>query len=379
MSTSSGIPILRTPNRMIEDATDITEFKLYNLLNETVVIKWHSFVEGQTENAEGTSVAKNGVWHVTDKATNDCSYYGVYASDGTLLGNFVLTEHGVEFLVDRMPRLLCFERVALKHDMTIHIDPNVELAERRDEGLFFSTMTDAYEWVHKRIDLQGYKVKFKLSAGEHKTGLNPRVGLTGGHVLHIEGTGSDTQTGTFIRPVSQWCIHNAVPGLEITAWKMRFGGEAGVQAHRGGRIVLGNGDDMSHHTDITFEAVSSDHVLATYMGLVDIKHNYSIEGGCSTHLHAYSGGIITVQTAEAPGPVGVTNEKDPEMDRFIGVADAAVVARGLWVSGTIRGSNPIKDPKYTYLVHKNGFADLSGAHLPGPGGTSSTGGVVIEP
>ena len=251
----------------------------------------------------------------------------------------------------------------------------------------FPSMQDAYTWAQNNLDCQGHRIEMHLSTGTHHVGLNPSVGLVGGNQVFIKGT-----AGTKIITSVGGALTNAIAGLHITMWNVALGGAAStVGAWHGGRIVLGNGDDFLQHSNVVFEELGTkgDHMVAAYGGIIEVKSNYVINGGCSTHLHAYSGGQIVVQTpprippGSPPGTpgatnVGVTLNKDAsgnnlKIVHFIGVADAGLVARDLWVGGTA-------DCK-TYLIWKNGFADLGAAHLPGTNRElrKKSGGVVFPP
>jgi len=241
-------------------------------------------------------------------------------------------------------------RKILTADQAFHLDPSRSAG---GDGLAaetaFSSLPEAYAYVQDHLDLQGRTVTFLLADGVYAEGLSVSGGLVGGGEIHVQGKSED---GARIEVADGGGVSNSNPLTPVYVSNVWL---PSCSALFGARIYVQQG--------VSFMATGGDHMSATYLGMIFVVAPYAIRGQCSTHIHAYTGGIITINDNTQVWPVGTLN-----LVRFIGVADASVVARNLSVMGAISCE--------TYLVHKNGFADLENAQLPGSGRIVRTGGVV---
>jgi hypothetical protein len=241
-------------------------------------------------------------------------------------------------------------REILTEDRVYHLDPaNAAGGDGLSAETAFSSLPEAYAHVEQQIDLGGRKVTFLLADGIYTDGLSVTNGAFGGGEIHIQGKNEE---GAKIEVANGQGVTNVNPVTPVYVSHVWL---PSCAALFGGRIYIQQG--------ISFTATGGDHMSATYLGMIFVLAAYAIRGTCSTHIHAYTGGIITINDNTQVWPVGTLS-----LTRFLGVADASVVARNLDVRGSINC--------HTYLVHKNGFADLENANLPGSGEVAQTGGIV---
>lgn len=249
----------------------------------------------------------------------------------------------------------------LTEDQSYHLDPSRPAG---GDGLTvetaFGSLPEAYAHLQQNVTLGGRKVTFLLADGVYTQGLSVSPGSIGGGEIHVRGK---NEGGARIEVADGGGVVNQSPINPVSVSNVWL---PSCSAYFAAQISVLTGVSFidSYRVDKkTGERKEADHMSATYLGLIFVKAPYAIRGTCDTHMHAYSGGIITVDDNTQIWPDGVRNLK-----RFIGVADGSVVARNIYVHGSI--------DCHTYLVHKNGFADLENAHLPGTGRVVQTGGVV---
>jgi len=217
------------------------------------------------------------------------------------------------------------------------------------------TLQQAFDRIASGYDLRGFAATIELTeAGPHES-LCCTTPVVGGNNVAIDCK------GLRLSGSGRAGLSNGVNGLHLTVKNARLAawGSPALLAIRGGLVNVAEG--------VTFEQGDSDHVQASYGGQVFFKNDYAVTGGAVSHLHAYSGGYITA----ADLSVNIT----PGLwfgSRWVGVADASVIARNMTYSNraTIHGQQ--------YLVHKNGFLEIGGSTLPGNvAGLATTGGVVV--
>jgi hypothetical protein len=252
-------------------------------------------------------------------------------------------------------------RHLLKEDQSYHIDPSRPLGgDGLTEETAFSSLPEAYAHLQENVSLGGRKVTFLLADGVYSQGLTVGPGAIGGGEIHVCGK---NEGGAKIEVADGGGVVNTSSINPVAVKNIWL---PSCSAYYAAQIIVQSGVSFtdSYRVDKkTGERKKADHMSATYLGLIFVKDPYAIRGRCDTHIHAYTGGIITIDDNTQIWPDGVS-----DMTRFIGVADGSVVARNIYVHGNF--------DCHTYLVHKNGFADLESAHLPGTGRIVQTGGVV---
>lgn len=227
----------------------------------------------------------------------------------------------------------------------------------------FATLQYAYDFVAKKLDMNGFSVTINMADGYHTTGLNASIGLTGGNVIFIRGN-TTTPGNCFLEVTNSHGILNRARNLTINVGGLR------LSALIAGTCLWASGGNIELGANCLFAiAANGDHFLATDGGNIVVSADYSVAGNCVNHWHAYGQGQITCQNRT------ITVSAAVSMTRWCGVATALLTSTGCTFTGKANVSGA------TYLVHRNGVIIVEGSganYFPGTAaGTVQTGGQYV--
>jgi hypothetical protein len=263
-------------------------------------------------------------------------------------------------------------RVRLTAGLTLYVSPTGSDSATGTLAAPFLTMQNAYVYLYRHYDLNGYAATIQLSDGIYAAGLTanqPVVGQIG--PIHVVGNvtipanvivnSTPTQVNTFGAVGSSWL---SVSGMTLNSSGIGQGGYCLV-AQQNGIIFFNN---------IDFGAAVAGHIITNYGGFIQCFGDYKITGSAPCHLIASTGGNICYDGSGGAFTITVVLQGAPQFaTAFIDVdGNASAQFSGTTFSGAATGKR--------FSITNGGFVSVGllvsqtkASFFPGTVGVTGTG------
>lgn len=248
-------------------------------------------------------------------------------------------------------------------NLTIYVSPNGNDA---NDGLStftaVATILKACQIIH-----DGYYTRYnqtvtiQLANGTYTEAIE-LLAVHGDGIIAIRGNSGDPANVLVTFGGGQHVLSFAIPcryRLEhFTITNTSAGTVASVNCRQKAYVEIGDGMVFGDNTSST-----SDHIIATDTGIVNIVGNYSINGDCRFHYHSHYMGLI-----KANG-ITCTVTSPCTMSRFARAAVCSVIES---IGSTYVNRNDVSTSAFNANIYENSVINVTGGttanYFPGSGG-----------
>lgn len=228
-------------------------------------------------------------------------------------------------------------------------------------GAPWLTIQKAVDYIYQNVDTAGYTATIQVADGTYTGAITVSGQVRGGGEIRILGNTTTpanvaiTVTGSTALRLDKSAVLS-IAGVKIST------------ITSGSCIVVTENSVIIFDGAFAFGACASNHMSATYGGVIKANTAYTIDGNAAAHWSADALGVIDVNS------VTVTLTGSPAFSvAFASCNTSKILAQGLTFSGSATGVR--------YSVFQNGVINTSGggaSYLPGSiAGSASTGGQYV--